>query len=120
MYNNIFDVKLYNSNEINNSKEIALIDLEETNDSDDSDNEVTYTTIIKGNAYIGGLIGFGGDLSGSATYLAVTATDCTVENVYIEGRVDTAEDIGKHSVSSTLVDSIVNFVKNNVILKLIS
>lgn len=118
--NNVNDVKLYNSNEINNSKEIALMNLEETNDSDDSDNEVTYTTIIKGNAYIGGLIGFGGDLSGSATYLAVTATDCTVENVYIEGRVDTAEDIGKHSVSSTLVDSVVNFVKNNVILKLIS
>lgn len=118
--NNMNDVKLYNSNEINNSKEIALMNLEETNNSDDSDNEVTYTTIIKGNAYIGGLIGFGGDLSGSATYLAVTATDCTVENVYIEGRVDTAEDIGKHSVSSTLVDSVVNFVKNNVILKLIS
>lgn len=87
---------------------------EEINALSDTDE---YSTIITGTAYVGGIIGYGGELL-SPYHLAVTVTDCQIENIKVEGTTDVAEAIGKQSFYSdsyqgTLVDAIINFINTN-------
>ena len=58
--------------------------------------EKEYSTTISGVAYIGGIIGYGGQLSG-ASYLPVTITDCAIQNIKVEGTHAVNEAIGEKS-----------------------
>lgn len=95
-----------------------------TNDdvNEETSNTDAYKTTISGTTYIGGIIGYGGDLS-SPYHLAVTITDCQIENVKVEGLEYVDEVIGKNSFyggsyQGTLTDEIVNFIKTNLLVNL--
>ena len=88
----------------------------EVKNQESNGTEKEYSTTISGVAYIGGIIGYGGQLSG-ASYLPVTITDCAIQNIKVEGTHAVNEAIGEKSYYSgyagTLIDQIINFVNTN-------
>lgn len=116
--NNIAD--LVSTQTITKQEDNNKVVLNDTDEIDDKivndETEKEYSTIITGVAYIGGIIGYGGQLSG-ASYLPVTITDCAIQNIKVEGTHAVSEAIGEKSYYSgytgTLVDEIINFINKN-------
>lgn len=91
----------------------------EVNELSDTDE---YSTTITGTTYVGGIIGYGGELL-SPYHLAVTITDCQIENIKVEGTADVKEAIGKRSFYSdsyqgSLVDAIINFINTSSLVNI--
>lgn len=91
----------------------------EVNELSDTDE---YSTTITGTTYVGGIIGYGGELL-TPYHLAVTITDCQIENIKVEGTADVEEAIGKRSFYSdsyqgSLVDVIINFINTSSLVNI--
>lgn len=78
-----------------------------------------YTTKISGRKYIGGIIGMGGQLFDTNTY--VTITDCILRGIQVSGTEFVEDVIGRTSyydeTETTVYDKIINMIKENIVLK---
>lgn len=111
-----------NKNEVGTKQKNSKLNASKTAKSNEvktqesNETEKEYSTTITGVAYIGGIIGYGGQLS-EASYLPVTITDCAIQNIKVEGTHAVNEAIGEKSYYSgyagTLIDQIINFVNTN-------
>ena len=102
------------------AKESEVLPKAQTDEDLVEADELEYLTTITGTNYVGGIIGFGGELS-SQYHLAVTVNDCQIQNVKVEGIADVNETIGKNSYytpsyQGSLVDEILNFINTNSIV----